>query len=610
MKLSTKLILSFSFVAALLAGIGVFAQFYNQEVKDQLVEESERTIQELTYSGEMGLELYHSLLNAQYFLDKRYNQSIKIDTSNFQIRAATASKKVEASLEDFEIKLDSAQHILEAHTASIGEDHQSHAELLEVFNKIEKRFSIYSSLVNQLFELASVSYQDGREFLSVTVEPYFRSNLIPLIEDVRRISRSNMDQQILVLNSRLDFAGRMLAFATLGALLLAIGLAFYLYKSIATPLKELSETAKRIGEGNLDERIRISSKDEIAALAAEFNRMAENLSKITYSKDYVNNIIDSMADALVVTDNEFQIKRINSATQTMLGYNEEEILGEPLDILFVDKDREHLERIKNDDSLDNFETRYKTRDGDIVPIKFSRAVMWNGNNTMKGLVCLASDITDRKKAEQQIKKSLKEKEILLAEIHHRVKNNLAVISGMLEMQIWETTNKAAEMALRDSQLRVQSIALVHEKLYQSENLSYIEFDKYVRDLLQAIRSTYVSEDEEISIETDLETIALNINQAIPCSLLINELVVNAYKHAFTPDGGGTISVDMSAGKERVHVTVRDNGSGFPEGFADGSKNSLGMSIINTLVKQLNAEINIFNRKGANIEFNFEIEEVV
>lgn len=610
MKLSTKLILSFSFVAILLAGIGVFSQYYNQQAKNQLVEESEQAVLELNYSGEMGLRLYHSLLNAQYFLDKRYNQSIRIDTSNFQIRAVTASKKVKASLEDFSTRLDSAQQILESHNASLDQHHDDHHELLEVLNKLENRFNIYRSLVNELFKLASVSYQDSREFLSVTVEPYFRSNLIPLIEQVRVLSRKNMDEQIATLNSRLEFASQMLAIATIVALLVSIILAFYLYRSIATPLQKLSNSAKQIGQGNLDERIQIDSNDEIGALATEFNRMAENLSKITFSKEYVDNIIESMADALVVTDNEYRIQRVNSATRLMLGYHEEELIGQPLDVLFNNINEERLDQIKTDKELDNFETVYRTKRGETVPVNFSKAVMFNADGSMKGLVCLASDITDRKKAEQQVKKSLKEKEILLAEIHHRVKNNLAVISGMLQMQIWETEDEAAETALRDSQLRVQSIALVHEKLYQSENLSYIEFDKYIRDLLQAIGSTYVNDEREIAIETNLQAVALNINQAIPCSLLINELVVNAYKHAFTLNGGGKISIDMDKKGEKVHVAVRDNGSGFPEEFNKETKDSLGMSIINTLVKQLDAEIDIYNRDGANIEFNFHPEEVV
>ncbi len=223
---------------------------------------------------------------------------------------------------------------------------------------------------------------------------------------------------------------------------------------------------------------------------------------------------------------------------------------------------------------------------------------------------MASDITKRKEAEEQITKSLKEKEILLSEIHHRVKNNLAVISGLLQMQIWETQDTTAETALKDSQLRVQSIALVHEKLYQSENLSYIQFDYYIRDLLQAISSTYMDTHVSVSIKTDLDDIVLNINQAIPCSLLLNELIVNAYKHAFDNGAGGNIYVKTHKNEDTIHLYVKDDGVGLPQDFELDDANSLGMTLINTLTQQLNGEISMKNENGAIFEVNFEAEEVV
>ncbi|MDZ7692546.1 MAG: histidine kinase dimerization/phosphoacceptor domain -containing protein [Balneolaceae bacterium] len=537
MKLRSKLVLSFSFVVLLLAGVGAFSQYYNQQIKNQLVVESEHAILELTYSGEMGLELYQSLLNAQYFLDKRYNQSIQIDTSNFEMSAELAREKVRTSLTDFKQSLDSARTILQNHANSERTYRPEHEKLSTILEKLEERSNIYESLLNQLFELSEISFQDGREFLTVTVEPYFRKNLIPLLNDVRQYSRQNMNSQIASLNSRLEFAGTILAIATITALLIALGLAFYLNHSIASPLKKLSDTTKQIGKGNLDERIQINSKDEIGDLASEFNRMAKNLSKITFSKEYVDNIIESMGDALLVTDCEYRIKRVNSSLLEMLNYKEQELLGQPLDILFSDQNNKKIDLLKSAEDVDNFETSFLTRHEEEIPVNISKAVMQNADGSLKGLVCVASDITDRKKAEQQMKQSLKEKEILLAEIHHRVKNNLAVISGMLEMQIWETENEIAKTALRDSQLRVRSIALVHEKLYQSESLSYIEFDTYIQELLDAINSAFISDRDEVSIQTQIDSIALNINQAIPCSLLINELVVNAHKHAFSGSGG-------------------------------------------------------------------------
>lgn len=607
MKFSAKLILSFGFVTLLLVGLGISSQYYNKQIKNQVVEESREAVQKLAYMGEMGFKLYHSLLNAQYFLDERYGQSVQIDTSDSRLSAAAAKEKVRLSLNRFSQNFSALRRIMQAYSDKESKNTFERQETNNALDKLEARFSIYQSLIEQLFELSAVNFQDGREFLSVTVEPYLHSNLIPLIEEVSEKTRANLDMEIEALNNRIEFAGTLLAIATIAALIISVGMAFYLYKSIASPLVELGNAAKQIGKGNLEERIQIDSKDEVGQLASEFNRMAENLSKITFSKDYVDNIIESMADALVVTDEKYQVQKINSAAEQMLGYSENEILGKPLDLIFANSDGT---RMNIDNEYENYETQYITQTGEIIPVSLSRALMRNSSGSVKGLVYVASDITERKKAEQQVNKSLKEKEILLAEIHHRVKNNLAVISGLLQMQIWETKSEAAETALRDSQLRVQSIALVHEKLYQSENLSYIEFDKYIRDLLQAISSTYMDNSADISIQTAFDKVILNVNQAIPCSLLMNELVINAYKHAFGTQKKGTIFLEMNQKNKSIYLTVRDNGAGFPEEFSFKNKKSLGMSLINTLVNQMGAELKMYNKNGAVFELVFDQEEVI
>ncbi|MDX1586548.1 MAG: histidine kinase dimerization/phosphoacceptor domain -containing protein, partial [Balneolaceae bacterium] len=379
--------------------------------------------------------------------------------------------------------------------------------------------------------------------------------------------------------------------------------------SVAYPLKDLALAAKNIGSGNLDERIEVKNRDELGNLAEEFNRMAENLSKTTVSRNFMDDIIESMADSLVVTDESGNIQRVNSSTLEMLGYREGELEGEPLSDLFSDP--ELVSRyMASADEVENSEAKYIRKDGSTIPISLSLGTIHDAEGNKQGIVSVASDITKRKEAEEQITQSLKEKEILLSEIHHRVKNNLAVISGLLQMQIWETDDHAAETALKDSQLRVQSIALVHEKLYQSENLSYIQFDYYIRDLLQAISSTYMDSHLAVSIETELEDIILNINQAIPCSLLLNELIVNAYKHAFDAEAGGNIYVRTHKSEDTIHLYVKDDGIGLPQDFDLQAANSLGMTLINTLTQQLNGEINMKNENGAIFEVNFEVEEVV
>lgn len=606
MKFSTKIILSFTGVTLLLLAIGITSQYLNNEVRNQVVQESQEAVQELQLSGDMGFDLYKSLINIQYFLEDRYRKSINENTEEVDLNTQRAQARIEEALYNLNSSILEYERILESNNTDQQIAKGSQLLTLEAIKSLKSKFEIYSSLVRELLILIREDYDDGKEFFTVTVEPYFRHSLLPLVEQLRNQSQNSLDKEIQSLNAQLNETSNLLFLATVGAFLLSIILSFYLYRSVAYPLKDLALAARHIGSGNLEERIEINSKDEVGYLAEEFNRMAENLSKITVSKNFMDDIIESMADSLVVTDAVGVIQRVNTSTLDLLGYGEADLIGKPLPFLF--SGNRNIEQYLDFES--SIVVSYLKSNGETIPVSLSLGSIHNSNGEERGMVCLASDISQRKEAEEQITKSLKEKEILLAEIHHRVKNNLAVISGLLQMQIWETEDITAEIALKDSQLRVQSIALVHEKLYQSESLSYIEFDRYVRDLLQAISSTYMDAPAAVDIDTDLESIALNINQAIPCSLLLNELIVNAYKHAFKTRESGNIYVETHIKENRIQLLVRDDGIGFPEGFDIDEATSMGMTLVNTLIQQLNGDIHMRNENGAIFEINFEVEEVV
>ena len=606
MKFSIKLVLSISCITLLLVAIGITSQYLNNEVRDRVLQESKEAVQGLELSGDMGLELYRSLINTQYVLEDRYRSSLNEDLRDIEFNTEKASQRVLGAVRAIQSKIAEFESLSENHY----HDDSTHSHNGELLEKLKSRINIYSSLISQLFELTSENYDDGKEFFTVTIEPYFRTNLLPLVEQLKSNTQMSLDEEITQLNADLSSASRQLAIATVGALLLALFLAYYLYKSIAKPLRELALAAQHIGEGNLDERIEVRSDDEIGQLSQEFNKMVENLSNTTVSKDFMDDIIESMADALIVADKDNYITRINSSTNSMLGYKDDELIGTHLSDLFDEEDIRAILSSKSGDQFKNYETYFISKSGKYLPVSLSRALIFDSNDQARGSVCVAVDITKRKEAEKQITKSLKEKEVLLAEIHHRVKNNLAVISGMLQMQMWETEDEAAETVLKDSQLRVQSIALIHEKLYQSESLSYIEFSKYLRDLIQAISSTYLSSGKNIKINTELEQIPLNVNQAIPFSLLINELVVNSYKHAFNGREDGKIKLELTRDGTMVQLRVSDDGPGLDEEFGSSQKNSLGMTLVNTLVSQLEGSLKTYNDEGATFEIRFEPEEVV
>lgn len=212
--------------------------------------------------------------------------------------------------------------------------------------------------------------------------------------------------------------------------------------------------------------------------------------------------------------------------------------------------------------------------------------------------------------QRELESSLNEKETLLAEIHHRVKNNLAVVSGMLQIQSYKETDGQIQKKLMDSTMRIKSMANIHEQLYQSKSFSNMAFDVGLKNLVKTIIETL---DGRSEIETifNLDPITLNINQAIPCSLIVNEVITNSIKHAFKPGDKGLISLNLQKHDHTIHLQIIDNGVGFPTDMDIDEQNSLGMELINTLVVQLEGKYKYQSREsvpGTIFEIEFEISD--
>ena len=211
--------------------------------------------------------------------------------------------------------------------------------------------------------------------------------------------------------------------------------------------------------------------------------------------------------------------------------------------------------------------------------------------------------------QQNLKASLEEKEILLKEIHHRVKNNLQVISSLLKLQSGYIEDERYAEMFKDSQERVKSMALVHEKLYQSEDLARIDFAGYIESMVQELRRSYRSERAGIGIKTEIEGIRLGVDYAIPCGLIINELVSNSLKHAF-PDGkGGEVKIAMQqVGRDEVELEVSDNGIGLLEGVDVRNAESLGLRLVSILSEeQLRGKMELDRTEGTKFRIRFRVE---
>lgn len=337
--------------------------------------------------------------------------------------------------------------------------------------------------------------------------------------------------------------------------------------------------------------------------------------KLKESEKRWGDLVKNDPNLIQILEPDGTIQFINEAGAKMLGYGTpEKAIGKNyFDLVELEDDKAELssERVQKVLQGNEIESQtYKVRDlnGDVLYLE-SQAVPTTLDDGRRGIQQVAKDVTDREQYEQRLKESLKEKETLLQEIHHRVKNNLAVVSGMMELQTFNTKNEEVRSLMADSKNRIKTMALIHEKLYQSESLSQIEFGTYVRDLLKNIRQvSSVSDQIELNLEYD--SFNLNVNQAVPCALVINEIVSNAYEHAFVDRKAGRINVSLQKRDDDIiSVQVKDNGRGLPDNFMDKKNDSIGFTIIGTLIKQLQAETQIESENGLDFTFSFAKQEI-
>jgi PAS domain S-box-containing protein len=284
--------------------------------------------------------------------------------------------------------------------------------------------------------------------------------------------------------------------------------------------------------------------------------------------------------------------KVNSLLCQMTGYASEELVGKSARILYPD-DEEYgfVGRVKyaqiREHGTGTVETKWKCKNGQILDILLSSTAL-DIRDLSAGVICVALDITGRKKAEENIRASLQEKEVLLREIDHRVKNNLQIINSLYNLQAEKSKDVKVRGILKECQARVKSISLVHEKLYQSRDLARINMEEYVESLVKSIVYLFAIDTTQISVDIDVEKdIGLGIDKIVNCGLIINELVTNACKYAFPAGKNGVIYIGLrkSAGDE-YELTVSDNGVGIPEGVNITSTETLGLELVRLLAGQM------------------------
>ena len=220
--------------------------------------------------------------------------------------------------------------------------------------------------------------------------------------------------------------------------------------------------------------------------------------------------------------------------------------------------------------------------------------MYNDRGEITGIIGMLTDITDRKLANEQLKISLKEKEALLKEVHHRVKNNLQIITSLLSLQSNGIEDVRYANMIKDSQNRIKSMALVHELLYKSKDLSRIDISEYLNSLTTNISRSYSHSTGHVTLYTDIEEIRIDVDRAVPLGIIVTELVSNAYKYAFPEGMKGEIRVELHRKEKKIILVISDNGVGLPDCFQIEKTSTLGLQLVELLTQQIDGTLEIDN----------------
>lgn len=326
---------------------------------------------------------------------------------------------------------------------------------------------------------------------------------------------------------------------------------------------------------------------------------------------HANLIIDAAPDAIMVVDEQGRIQRINDRMEQLFGYTREEMLGQSVEMLIPERFRQgHAMSMKAYFSAprtcymgEGRDLFAKRKGGEEIAVEIGLAVLElpQGQQVLANVV----DITERLRAQAQLEAALQEKTLLLNEIHHRVKNNLQIVASLLSLQAGRVGDARFSALIAESESRVQAMALMHQVLYERKDFTLVELDVYLERLAGLLAQIHGAGARGISVKLDAKPITLDLTRAIPLGLIVNELLCNAFKHAFEEDTGGEVRVELHGIDDgEASLVVRDNGRGLVGELVSIQANSLGMQIVDLLVEQIGGNLTANSTNGACFELHF------
>lgn len=458
----------------------------------------------------------------------------------------------------------------------------------------------------------------------------------------------------------MEIKGLLLGLCIIG---LAVFVMYLAVKYLITPLRTLALATQHVAGGDLSVRCPVTTKDETGVLAKSFNTMVEKLQiaqdrqeqyaeeledtvvdrthELTNKTDELERTVDllkkemeqrqiisetlresqqqyydtmeaSQAGIFIISDNLFTY--INSSLADLFRMDRAEMIGtSPLNLISNENRQlvqDNMRRRFSGEEIPPYRIRCIRPDGsDFYAEVWAKIAVWQQRSVMVGTI---TDVSDQKLSEdkiqqqdQQLQRSLAEKEVLLKEIHHRTKNNMMVVISMLDLQMEELEDQRVKTIFLEMEDRIRAMALVHEKLYQSPDLSEIEAESYIREIAESLIANMVLGDR-VCLDIDVADLSINIDYAVPLGLVINEIVTNSVKHAFPGNQSGVITISLKKSERReIELSICDDGIGLPKRFDVLSSNSFGMQIITSLVRmQLSGTIKICRENGTGYSIKF------
>lgn len=327
-------------------------------------------------------------------------------------------------------------------------------------------------------------------------------------------------------------------------------------------------------------------------------------------KNYFEQIFESTPEAILILDENDKVIDYNNGFKKMFLINGTEIIGKHKEEIITPNNllresKEILNEIHQGKPVQKETIRLK-RDGRPLNVLITGSKI-KINKDKCGSYLIYIDISKHKRSEEQMRSSIVEKEVLIREVHHRVKNNLQMINSLLHLQAKKLNDKSYESFVTDFQNKINSIALIHEKLYQASNFTRVDFGAYTKKLTHDLFRIFEVNHSRISLNLKTDNVFFPIDIAIPCGMIINELVTNSLKHAFPGDSNGEILIEINYQYDnKFTIIIRDNGKGLPGDFDLRSSKSLGFCLVQNLVKQLEGKLEINRKEGTEFKITFSI----